>query len=158
MRKISWKEFRAGAAEAITGMDRTQQRIKRGRGQLTPINEQSGAAKLCGVLLGEMLLVHELSPLFIVNNLTARAHAASWIAYYGAIASGASSDEAAKLTGCRGKPVTHLVAGSETRHWKDFLTDDLAAALSKRPISIVVDLKALGERLASRAGGLLEDE
>ena len=65
-----------------------QQRIKRARGQLSPLN--SHRAALSAPMLAEMLFVQSVAPLGIVNHtLTARSVAARWIAFWASTAPGA---------------------------------------------------------------------
>jgi hypothetical protein len=154
-----WKEFRASEAERLTGMDAETQRVKRRRGQLTPV--QTGKARFDGVLLAEMLVVHRLAAYGVVSGmtLTARALAASWVAFW-AVEALHNRETAARLTGRRqSPPPTHMISPHATTHWRQTMFTDApgdALAQAGNAIALVVDMRALGRELAQRAGVLTE--
>jgi hypothetical protein len=157
---MRWREFKASDAEAITGMDRETQRVKRRRDQIAPVPPGTHA-RFNAVLLAEMLLVQEIGAYNIVNNLTltARSLAAAWVAFWALIETGITTQAAVQLTQRNdAPPPTHMIAHRTDTHWSDTkFTDQPAEAITKdnNPVALVVDLCALGRHLALRAGSLV---
>lgn len=161
-------EFRAGAAEDITGMGTETQRVKRRRGQLTPV--ESGKARLNAVTLSEMVFVQEASKLGLgTANLTVRGVAARWIAFWALLTPDAHPDRLSasdrervtrkllQLRADQAAPEYAVLPTDSEPTWKYVVwTSDPITAVGKGRLSVIVNLKVLGEQMAARAGALVE--
>lgn len=170
MKEIAWHRFRASAAERITGMPGEQQRIKRARGQLSRLD--SHRAALSAPMLAEMLFVQSVAPLGIVNHtLTARSVAARWIAFWASTAQGAIHGVrrehqqvwARKLSNIDARttllPVFMLIHRDGESFQDVTWTDHVASELEsdEEGVTVAINLKRLGFRLAARAEGPLAE-
>ncbi len=163
------KEFRASAAEAVTSMTQETQRVKRRRKQLSEV-VGGGKARLNAVLLGEMMFVREAAKLNLgTDNLTVRGVAARWVAFWALLTADAQPDcpavkerekVARRLLQLRADQVAQQFAVLPLRDqptWKNVVwSNDTAAILDRNDASVVINLKSLGEQMASRTGTLVE--
>lgn len=162
---VSWINYRAKAAERLTGMPVHSQLKNRERGQLLPVGEGERAL-LDGVAIAEMLFIRSLSALTLgklKTNLTIRSKAAEAIAFWAVSEPKAirgvdpadAEDAARKLLGVakdRAFP-THLIVPPDAETWRDAVwTNDPAASLKTADaVMVVIDLQRLGKLLAGRA-------
>jgi hypothetical protein len=175
---MDWRLFTAGEAEKITGMSPALQRNKRLRGQLTPLSDETtrnGKAALHAVLLGEMVFIGEASKLgigtipdeIVVKNLTVRAVAAQWIAYWALLTNKGAphvddreglARKLLQLRADRVAPTFAFLPVKDEPTWKNVVwTSDPADALKSERLAVAVNLKALGEQMAARSGALVQD-
>jgi hypothetical protein len=163
----TWKEFRAGDAESITGMSQETQRVKRRRKQLTEL--EGGKARFNAVGLGELIFVREAAKLGLgTANLTVRAQAANWIAYWALITAEGNPEvldvrerervarRLLQLRADRTAVEFALLPIGEDPTWKNVAWKSDADAVRNDRLSVVVNLKLLGQQMASRAGALVE--
>lgn len=167
MMEMEYRHFGAADAERITGMPVDQQRIKRARGQLAPISGPK--AKHNAVTLGEMVFVAEATKVGLgTDNMTVRGVAGRWIAYWAMLTPAAHPGRPSMLDRERIvrkvmqlepdqlAPEFAILPIGKDPTWHNVAWTNDASLAEEGNLSVVLNLKLLGEQMAARAGLLVE--